>query len=53
MTSEKEKIMKEWNEPQLEEVLLSDTQYGGTSTTDFDDIYVNGYGFWEGTFVTS
>lgn len=45
--------MKDWKNPELREIMLSETQYGGKNTIEFDDIYVNAEGNWEGTFKES
>lgn len=45
--------MKEWMNPELKEINISDTQYGGRKIWEFDDIYVNSEGNWEGTFKES
>lgn len=45
--------MKKWSAPVIEEMNIADTQYGGKSSIDFDDIYVNSEGKWEGTFKES
>lgn len=42
--------MKIWSNPEVEELNLSNTNYGGTTTKEFDDIFVNAEGNWEGTF---
>lgn len=42
--------MKEWTKPAVEEIKVSQTQYGGKIGIEFDDIYVNSEGNWEGTF---
>lgn len=42
--------MKIWTNAELEEITFSETQYGGTTVTDFDNLYQNGDGNWEGTF---
>lgn len=33
--------------------MFSETQYGSKNTINFDDIYANADGNWEGTFVES
>lgn len=45
--------MKEWMNPVMEELNIEETQYGGKHTKEFDDIYVNAEGNWEGTFKES
>ena len=43
--------IKNWETPSVEEVDLSETEYGGTTVTNFDNVYQNADGKWEGTFV--
>ena len=45
------KTSKEWRTPSMEEVNLADTEYGGTTVTQFDNIYQDAAGNWGGTFV--
>ncbi len=45
--------MKNWNTPAVEEVKVSNTQYGGATVTEPDDVFVNADGKWEATFVAS
>lgn len=45
--------MKTWNTPVVEEMNLSQTQYGGSKKNDFDDKWKNERGEWEGTFKPS
>ncbi len=44
---------KNWLNPEVAEMEVAETQYGGINTKEFDDIYVNQEGNWEGTFVES
>ena len=43
--------MNIWTDAELQEITISETQYGGITITDFDNIYQNAEGKWEGTFV--
>lgn len=45
--------MKIWTNAELMEITISETQYGGSSETTFDNIYQNADGNWEGTFNPS
>lgn len=45
--------MKTWENAEIVEMNVADTQYGGTTVTDFDNIYQNADGNWEGTFNPS
>lgn len=42
--------MKTWMNAELTEVTISNTQYGGTAVTEFDNVYQNAEGNWEATF---
>lgn len=44
--------MKEWTNAEIEEFSLAETAHGGKVESDFDDIYVNADGKWEGTFAS-
>lgn len=45
--------MKKWNVPVIEEIDLSETEYGGPTSHEFDDQWLNREtGEWEGTFVS-
>lgn len=45
--------MKKWNAPEVSEMNLAETAYGGTQTIKADDVYVNAEGNWEATFEAS
>lgn len=45
--------MKKWNEAEVIELKVTETQYGGNVTNNFDYVYQNAEGNWEGTFVPS
>ena len=45
--------MKTWENAEIIEMNVTDTQYGGTTVTKFDNIYQNAEGNWEGTFNPS
>lgn len=45
--------MKKWTSPEVQEINVSETAYGGKTVTDFDNIYQNAEGKWEGTFNPS
>lgn len=42
--------MKIWLNPEIEELNITATQYGAATVTEFDNVYVNSGGEWEGTF---
>lgn len=42
--------MKKWEMPAVEELTLSETMYGGSTVTEFDNLYMNDEGNWEATF---
>lgn len=42
--------MKEWQNAEMCEIKFEETNYGGAVLSEFDDIYTNGQGEWEGTF---
>lgn len=44
---------KNWLNPEVAEMEVADTQYGGATVTEPDDIFVNAEGKWEATFVES
>lgn len=44
---------KNWLNPEVAEMEVAETQYGGANTIEFDDIYVNSEGKYEGTFKES
>ena len=41
--------MKKWENAEMKELSFSMTEYGAGVITEFDDIYVNAEGYWEGT----
>lgn len=43
--------MKEWQEAEMLEIKFGETNYGGAVLSEFDDIYVNANGEWEGTHI--
>lgn len=45
--------MKKWTDAVIVELDLTETQYGGQTVTEFDYVYQNADGNWEGTFVAS
>lgn len=42
--------MKIWLNPEIDELNIASTQYGAATVTEFDNVYVNSSGEWEGTF---
>lgn len=42
--------MKNWTNAEIVSIELTATAYGSADTVEFDDIYVNAEGKWEGTF---
>ena len=42
--------MKIWTNAELQEITISETQYGGQTVTKFDNVYQNDEGNWEATF---
>lgn len=40
-----------WDNPEVSEMNLTETQYGGQNVAEFDYVYQNADGNWEGTFV--
>lgn len=44
---------KIWANPEVTEMDLTETQYGGKKVAKFDYVYQNAEGNWEGTFVAS
>lgn len=43
--------MKKWNVPEISEMTLAETEYGGKKVAKADYVYVNEEGNWEATFV--
>lgn len=43
--------MKNWERAEVEVMDLANTAYGGQVSPNFDDIFVNDEGNYEGTFV--